>query len=150
MLTPTPSGSRSPGSRSARAFALVVVAAALVGLVAAPAQARWTATSAPGTARAVAMTLPAIDAPVAILTGPDVELSWSAGTAVAVDGYEVVARDTVGGGPRTVGGTCAGTVTTLSCTDADVPIGSWEYSIVPRLRLWTGPPSPVSAPVDVP
>ncbi|QHK20423.1 hypothetical protein GU243_12540 [Pseudarthrobacter psychrotolerans] len=39
------------------------------------------------------------------------------------------------------GGTCAGTIATLSCSEAALPAGTWYYTVTPVLAAWVGPES---------
>lgn len=138
--------------RAAGSILLVVgtvLSLALMGAV----YALWSATTASGGAGdAQATTLSAGSQPGVSVVGSSVAVSWSATQlpdGVGVSGYEVVAYDTITSAPRTVGGTCAGVVSSTSCTDTGVPSGSWRYSVVPREDAWIGPASSLSAPVVV-
>jgi hypothetical protein len=80
-----------------------------------------------------------------------VTVSWSATTlpgGAAVAGY-VVRRYSSTGTVQTIGAGCAGTVTAASCTETDLPAGSWRYSVEPKQGNWTGPESGQSTAVSV-
>lgn len=91
-----------------------------------------------------AAAVPAGNQPTAtVLNTDDVELDWAPTTipvSQAVDGYLVFRHQ----GPTSVPATggCAGVVTATTCTEADVPIGVWQYGIQPKYKNWTGPESP--------
>lgn len=127
-----------------------VITAALPASVAAT----WTASSgAGGAARSAADTMPAGNQPTA--TGSTsgnatVQVSWAASSGgVPIDGYAVFVYDASSGVGRAIGASCAGIVTTTSCTEAGVPDGSWRYTVVPRRMSWTGAESPRSDPALV-
>jgi hypothetical protein len=58
--------------------------------------------------------------------------------AVAVAGYTVTRYAAGGTTPLSVGGTCAGVVAALTCTESAVPNGRWEYTITPAQGAWRG------------
>ena len=124
--------------------------AALAWSMAVPADAAWSgAGSGPTAARAVVM--PAGLKPSASASGADVTLRWPAallpgGTPVA--GYRLNRYD-VNGGVVTVLANCDGTVTSTTCTEHNVPAGTWTYTDTPVQDSWTGLPSPPSLPVSV-
>jgi hypothetical protein len=73
-------------------------------------------------------------------TGSSVTVSWTAATLSGggtVTTYTVRRYDT-GGNPQTVGSNCSGTVTGLSCTELNVPNGTWQYSVTPVMSSWVG------------
>ncbi|HEY6427196.1 MAG TPA: hypothetical protein VIX84_08170, partial [Acidimicrobiales bacterium] len=65
-------------------------------------------------------------------------------------GYLVERTNVVTGTGSAAGGTCAGTVTTTTCTDEPVPPGTWTYADTPLQLSWTGGQSPASNLVTVP
>ncbi|WP_367652285.1 hypothetical protein [Paenarthrobacter ureafaciens] len=80
--------------------------------------------------------------PSTSVTGTNVSVTWAASTTAAgrsVTGYSIARYGSANGGtgvPATGG--CAGTVTSLACVDADVPAGTWYYTVTPMLALWQG------------
>ncbi len=113
----------------------------------------WSATTATGgTAGVRAAALGAGNQPDVGVLGTAVEVSWAPtelpdGEPVAA--YEVSAHDATSGAARAVAGTCAGLISTTSCTDLAVPSGTWRYRVVPREASWTGIPSPLSGTATV-
>lgn len=90
-----------------------------------------------------AATMPAGNQPTAVVSGDDVSLSWAASTlpdTTPMSGYFVTRHQGATVVPTTGG--CAGVVTGTTCTEADVPVGVWEYGITPKYSNWTGPESP--------
>ncbi|AGZ43034.1 LamG-like jellyroll fold domain-containing protein [Actinoplanes friuliensis] len=136
-----------------RALLLLVVAAA-VGVGGASAWAYWTAGAAPGGAGS------GIAASVNLATTPTVskyaaqavQVTWPAVTlsnTVAVDGYVVTRYNSVTLATQTVLSGCAGTITTLTCTETGVPTGSWRYSVHPVIGTnWAGAESGLSTTVS--
>src|SRR5439155_3785939 len=81
--------------------------------------------------------------PAGTATGTSVNLSWQANTTVAgraVDGYLVTRYASASGGSATAAqGSCAAVpVTATTCTDTNVPGGTWYYAITPVLAAWHG------------
>ena len=112
----------------------------------------WTATTAAGNAaRSASTSMPSGNKPTATATPPSsatVAVAWVASSGGApVAGYEVRSYDASTGVPRAVGAACAGIVASTSCTETNVPSGSWRYSVVPRQQAWAGAASPLSDPV---
>lgn len=116
--------------------------AGLLALVAAPAAgAAWTVLgSGDANARAGVLSSPA--APTASSDGSAVTLSWTppADGAGVQDGY-LIHRFDEGGSAQTIGTGCAGTQAGSSCTESNVPAGTWRYSISARSGSWTSPES---------
>lgn len=116
-------------------------------LLAAPALASWTAAGS-GSAAGMTDVMPAGASPTAGASGDVATVTWAAvtlagGTPVA--GY-VIARYNAAGAPQTVGGTCAGVVTTTTCTERVVGSGPWTYTDTPVVAAWTGAESPRATP----
>lgn len=113
-------------------------------------------TSGTGTAQSSAGSLPRGNTPTAPTdsTG-SVELNWAATTPPAggtLDGYRVERHAAGETDPiefTLAGGSCAGTVDALTCTDEDVPEGDWQYRVSPRLANWSGERSEPSDTVPV-
>jgi hypothetical protein len=124
----------------------------LVALAVLPqgAQASWHAAGG-GSAYARAKAMPSGSTPDASVAGSSVSVSWAQSSFAgggAVSGY-VVKRYTLGGQPQTVGAGCSGTVSALTCTESNVPVGDWRYSVTPKHAHWLGAESPSSATVTV-
>jgi hypothetical protein len=113
------------------------------------AQAAWSGTGS-GTGQAVAAALGAGGTPTVSVTGRSVTVSWSATIlqGQSADDYTVKRYDS-SGTAQTVGSGCAGTITTLSCTESSVSAGSWTYTVTPSLHSWSGSESPRSASATV-
>ena len=126
------------------------VAATLTLLLGAgtPAYAFWAATTSSNNAAAAADALLAGSTPTAAATGTSVAVSWPAGSTGngrPATGYLISRYSTATGGTTTAAtGGCAGTVTTLTCTESNVPGGVWYYTVTPTIALWTGAESPRS------
>ena len=96
-----------------------------------------------------ARSLPAGKAPTTSVSGRSVTVSWQAATDGApVSGY-VVNRYSADGVAQSVKAGCSGTVSGLSCTEKDVPSGSWTYTVTPQQGNWRGAESPRSQPASV-
>jgi hypothetical protein len=137
-----------------RLLGSVGVGSLLVMAIAQPASAAWTAATVPtGAGRSAAATMPSGNQPTGSLTTPagsTVDVAWPASIGGApVAGYEVRSYDATTGTPRAVGASCAGIVAGTSCSETDVPDGSWRYTVVPRQQAWAGAESPLSDPVIV-
>jgi hypothetical protein len=129
---------------------LASVVAALVLAAAAPAAAAWSDDGA-GAAAGRALVMPDGLRPVASASGSDVALRWPAAllpNGTAVGGY-LISRFGANGQPVAVLADCAGTITSTTCTEHNVPAGTWSYTDTPVLDNWTGRSSPQSAPVTV-
>lgn len=113
-----------------------------------PAYAFWAATTSSNNAAAAADALLAGSTPTTSATGTTVTVSWPAGSTGngrAATGYVVSRYSTAIGGTATAAtGGCAGTVTTLTCTESNVPGGVWYYTVTPTIALWAGAESPRS------
>jgi hypothetical protein len=131
---------------------LMATAAALTLLPSVSAMAAWSVAGS-GSAAGAAAVMPTGLAPTASATGTQVALRWPAVTlssGAAVSGYVVVRINTINGSSVAAGGTCAGTVTTTTCTDSPTPSGAWAYADTPVQASWTGGQSPPSNTVTVP
>lgn len=113
-------------------------------------------TSGTGTAQSSADSLPQGSTPtVPTASTGNVELSWAASTppaGVTFDGYRVERHAAGETDPlefTLAGGSCAGTVDGLTCTDEDVPEGDWQYRVSPMLANWSGERSDPSDTVAV-
>ena len=124
----------------------LAVATSVVALSAGSAWAFWTTTTAPGSnGAAAAATVGRTGASSATAQGREVTVSWPATTlssGVAVDGYRLTRYAAGNDTPLPVGSGCAGIVTSRSCTELDVPEGTWSYTVTAVLgQHWRGPES---------
>lgn len=87
--------------------------------------------------------------PSTSVTGTNVSVTWAASTTAAgrsVTGYSIARYGAASGGTRVPAtGACAGPVTSLACVEANVPAGTWYYTVTPMLALWQGQESARSA-----
>ena len=143
-----------PRSRSRR---LVTVVTAVVGLLAVPpaawATSPWVGTGT-GAAAATARTLGGGNTPTASnVNSPtgNVTLSWSPSTLSNGGGtatqYTVTRYDARTG---LLANPIACTSATASCSESSVPtVGTWQYTVTPKIGLWLGSTSPPSGDVNV-
>ncbi|HEX4982708.1 MAG TPA: hypothetical protein VFV63_13470 [Ilumatobacteraceae bacterium] len=99
---------------------------------------------------AVAQAVPESVAPVAIVSGREVALSWSATTLTGgapAESYTVRRYDTSNVAQTVLTG--CDVVTTTSCVENNVPIGAWTYSVQAKLGSWTGAEGSPSATITV-
>ncbi len=131
--------------RNRRARVAGIMAAALVISWGGPAaSAYWqTLGSTKGGARADSIL--GVAAPAAAASAGAATVSWAQSTTAAgraVSGYTVARYSAATDGTKVAaGGTCAGTITTLTCSDAALPAGTWHYTVTPVLGPWVGPES---------
>ena len=130
-------------------FGLTVALLVLAGAQAA--FAAWSKTAnASGYGKALSM--PTGNTPTASSSGTSVTVSWaqstfSGGTPVA--GYLVKRYGATTGVLQTIGSACSGTISGLSCTETNVPVGSWKYTVTPKQNSWTGTEGTKSSAVSV-
>ncbi len=101
-----------------------------------------------------ARSMPGGNTPTPSITGRNVTVSWStssfAGGGPNINDYTVKRYDT-GGGAQTIGANCSGTISALTCTEDNVPSGSWKYSVTPKAGTnWVGTESSQSTTQVVP
>lgn len=117
-----------------------------------PAYAFWAATTTSSNATATADALSAGSTPNVSASGTSLSVGWAAGTTIngrAASGYKITRYSTAAGGTGTPAtGGCAGTLTTTTCTEQNVPGGMWYYTVTPTIALWTGAESPRSTGVS--
>jgi hypothetical protein len=104
-----------------------------------------------GSGAAKAKSMSGGNTPSATVSGNDVTVSWAPSAfpeGGSIPSYIVKRYNVVGAG-QTVLASCAGTITGTTCTENDVPIGTWKYSVTPALGLWRGGESAQSADVVV-
>ena len=133
----------------ARALLGMCLAMPAVLLLTPQAQAAWS-DGGTGPATSLAYTMPTGGQPTAAASGTSVSLRWPAalfpdGRSVA--GYVIRRFDAVNGSEAMVGASCSATVTITTCTELNVPAGTWIYTDSPVQDNWTGGPSAPSAPV---
>ncbi|MHC6595094.1 beta strand repeat-containing protein [Arthrobacter sp. C152] len=108
----------------------------------------WAAATSSSNAAAAADTLSPGSKPAVTANGTALTVTWAGGTTVngrPATGYTVTRYSAATGGTATAAtGGCAGTVTTLSCTEQNAPGGIWYYTVTPAIALWTGAESPRS------
>ena len=125
--------------RARSKFGLPVV---LIALFSAITLAAWAAWTAPGTGAgaAKATMVNAGNTPTVSANSSAVTVSWAQSTLVgggAVDGY-VVKRYNASDVLQSIGANCSGTITALTCTENNVPSGTWKYSVTPKKASWNG------------
>ena len=131
-----------------------VVAAAATLVAAAPAAGSWAASArGNGSDRAKTIQATAVAAPTSVLqTKKNVRVTWSSAAFVeggAITSYVVRRYPAAGGEAATSRSACAGAIPALTCTENNVPAGSWVYTTTPTLGKWTGLESPRSLPVVI-
>jgi hypothetical protein len=142
MSRPSQTPQRSESRRRRNARVAGAMAAALVITWGGPAaNAFWqTLNSNAGVAKADS--IPAVAAPAASVSSGAATVSWLQGTTAAgrpVAGYTVARYASATGGTRVdAGGGCAGTISTLTCTEEGLPAGTWYYTVTPVLGAWAG------------
>ena len=140
---------RPPAQPAVALRSAPVLAAALACLVLLPATAagNWNGTGGGGAA-AKARTIGAGNTPTTSINGRNVTVTWTAsgisGGGPNADGYIVKRYDT-SNNQQSIGASCSGTVTGLTCTESNVPSGSWKYSVTPAWQNWRGAESSQSA-----
>lgn len=129
-------------------IAAIALAAAALVLQAGAAQAAWQTPGASGSGAGRAQQLPAGPQPSAAAgaAARSVAVSWTA-SPDAPEGsrYGVVRTPAAGGTATAVCDDVAGT----SCTDTDVPTGSWRYAVRVYLGAWTGVTGDTSGSVTI-
>ncbi|MFF2344719.1 beta strand repeat-containing protein [Pseudarthrobacter sp. NPDC058119] len=136
------------GRRPSRRLAWIITAVLLLLGSGTAAYAFWAATTSSNNAAAAADALTPGSKPAVTANGAALSVTWANGTTVngrPATGYTVARYSAATGGtaiPATGG--CAGTVTTLTCTEQNVPGGTWYYTVTPAIALWTGGESPRS------
>lgn len=124
--------------------------AALALVLCGGAQASWAVdNSASGASKA--RTMPAGNVPSGSVAGNSVTLNWTGSDFAgggAVPGYVVRRFNNVGGAEATVLSACTN-VTTNTCTENGVPIGTWRYTITPAAGTWRGTESAQSLVITV-
>jgi len=136
----------------------VLAVAGTVVLTGGVALAAWTIGSIGASGRGAARTLPPGPAATVTASGSTVTVSFTQVTvgvsplgALTGGGY-TVKRYSSGGTAQTTGGSCSSTVSgpgsTLSCSETNVPDGTWTYRVTPVLSGWKGGESSRTITVD--
>jgi hypothetical protein len=133
---------------------VAVVAVAVAGALTGGVLAYFTGTAAPGAAGAgQSTTVNQGPIPTPAASGNSVTLTWSATTlanGAAVDAYMVNRYDANTDALQVTGIGCNGTVTDLTCTEMNLPPGSWYYTITPlKGTYWQGPQSEPSGSIII-
>ena len=129
--------------------ARLIIVAAIVALVVVPisAFASWS-TPGSGAGYGKAHSMPAGNTPTTSISGRNVTVSWTASSfsgGPSVSSY-LVKRYNTGGTLQSIGANCSGTIAALTCTENNVPAGSWKYSLTPKEGSnWLGTESSQSA-----
>ncbi|MFF1881361.1 beta strand repeat-containing protein [Pseudarthrobacter sp. NPDC058196] len=134
--------------RPSRRLPWIVTALLLLLGTGTAAYAFWASSTSSSNAAAAADALSPGSKPAVTAAGSALTVTWAGGTTVngrAATGYTVARYPAATGGTATPAtGGCAGTVTTLTCTEQSVPGGVWYYTVTPAIALWTGAESPRS------
>src|SRR4029079_11222547 len=82
-----------------------------------------------------ARALPTGNTPTTSISGRNVTVSWTtssfSGGRPNINDY-TVKRYNTGGSQQTIGASCTGTISALTCTENNVDPGSWKYSVTPK------------------
>lgn len=136
------------GRRPSRRLPWIVTALLLLLGTGTAAYAFWASTTSSNNAAAAADALTPGSKPAVAANGAAMTVTWAGGTTVngrAATGYIVSRYSAATGGPAIAAtGGCAGTISTLTCTEQNVPGGTWYYTVTPTIALWAGAESPRS------
>jgi hypothetical protein len=117
-----------------------------------PAQASWSG-GASGITSAEAFTMPSGAQPIASASGKNVTIRWPAEyfpDNQSVAGYIVYRVNAATGVQAAAGASCSGTIAATTCTDLNVPSGTWTYTDTPVQDSWSGGQSLPSRPITLP
>lgn len=131
-----------------RRILVAVATFAAAATVAATASADWTSTAS-GSTLAHAASLPTPDAPSATGGGESAAVSWQAPSWPGPAPAYKVTRWAGDGTSAAAGGSCAGPVTSTSCTDSGVTPGTYTYTVSVVSDPWSGADSAQSAATQV-
>lgn len=132
-------------------MAAVLIAVALASILATEAFAAWS-TAGSGSAAGAAASMPAGNTPKASASGTNVTVNWSQATlssGAALEGYVMERQNASTKAVASVEAECSGIVTTLTCTEHNVPPGTWIYTDTPVEQKWKGAASSPSNSVTV-
>jgi hypothetical protein len=96
--------------------------------------------------------MPSGEQPTVSASGSSITVRWPAAAlanGVDVAGYTISRYNSSTGAVATVGSGCSGVVAATTCTEVNVPAGSWVYTDTPAQVNWTGGQSAESAPVVI-
>jgi hypothetical protein len=136
--------------RAPRLAAGIVLLLAILGMASTAAFAYWTS-AGQGTGFATTATLDPPGAPSATVNPglASVELTWTPAGGLAPEGYYLLRTRQSDGATAAACDTSATQLTaSSSCTDADVPAGTYRYAVVAVFRSWSAT-SAVGGPIAV-
>jgi hypothetical protein len=111
------------------------------------ARASW-AVGLAGNGATKAKTMPAGNVPSGTVSGRSVTLTWTA-SAFAGGGnspaYVIRRFNSLTQAEATVLSACSGLVAATTCTENNVPLGTWQYTVTPAAGAWRGTQSGKSA-----
>jgi len=114
----------------------------------------WSTGSVPGgNGASAATTVHPGATPTAVVAGRSITVGWAATTLATgqpVTGYRIKRYDAATAAPQTILSACTGTTKVTTCTESDVPVGSWKYTVTPVFATnWQGAESAKSSAVTV-
>ena len=98
-----------------------------------------------------AVSMPGGPTPTSSATGRTVTVNWPAvqfPDSTNVNAY-VIKRYNTSDVAQTIGASCDGTITSLTCTESAVPPGIWTYTVTPKHGAWLGAEGPESVALTV-
>ncbi len=130
-------------------LACLLAIAVLSGLGCQAALGYWSGEDSPGSGSGTAEAAALLrgDPPIATEVGSStsVLLKWGGSylsNGVPASGYIVKRYQRMTAVEETLGAGCSGTVAATTCTETEVPVGDWEYSVTPTVGSnWRGPES---------
>jgi hypothetical protein len=138
-------GAASPTRAALLAATIAVLATAPSG------DGAWAMTGS-GSGSIGSKTMPAGNTPTASAALTNVTVSWTASQFASggnVPGYVVKRYNAFTNALQTTLANCSGIVAATSCTENNVPPGSWKYSVTPAAGGWRGTESAQSSSVLV-
>jgi hypothetical protein len=134
-----------------RRLSIAAVVIALTLAVPGVAEARWSSTGT-GRGYAGADSAPPGEQPTAVVAGRNVTLSWASSAfddGTAVGGYVLHRYDAATDAAATVGASCSGVLSLLTCIETAVPAGTWYYTVSTKTAAWIGAEGQPSADVTI-
>ena len=135
-----------------RSWFALALAVALILALPLTASANWFLDAFGGAGYGRAHTMPAGDTPSLAVNGRSVNVSWDKNVLTGgtdVQDYIVRRYDASSGTLQNTRSSCDNYVSTLSCTEGNLPPGTWTYSVTPRFENWLGAESAPSAPLTI-